>query len=198
MQPRQAGFTIIEVIVALTVLSLIMLAMVTAMRTLGDTQSRVQAVIDRSDEMRLVSRFLQRNISQAAAVFRRVEGEPESTYFIGTASELIWVAPISAGPAVGGLTIAKIAIQGETLTLQMQIFESPEKEIEWDEVKKYTLVDNAESLVLGYRSNIGADWEEEWVGRRQSPRTVRIIIKQTDRFWPELIIGLDEAVNRGR
>ncbi len=198
MQQRNAGFTIIEVVVALTILSLMMLAMVTAMRTMGDTQSRLQRVIDRSDEMRLVSRFLRRNISQAAGVQRRKEGERNGTYFEGTGSELIWVAPISAGTSVGGLNVAKLAISGNDLMLQMQVFTSPEEEPDWDVVKKYILVENAESIVLGYRFNMDADWEEEWSQRNRNPRSVRIMIKKEGRFWPELIIGLDEVASRAR
>lgn len=190
MNQREAGFTIIEVIIALTILSLLMLAMITAMRTLGDTQTRIQIVIDRTDEMRMVSQFLRRSIAQAAPVLRRKEGEQEGTYFRGTGNELIWVSPISAGPAIGGLNVARLSVEKKQLMLQLQAFKSPEEEPNWEEVEKYTLVSNLENIAIGYRLDNSKEWKEEWEQGSASPQTVRLVIEKAGRFWPELIVDL--------
>ena len=62
-----AGFTLVEVVVALTILSLIMLATVTALRTLANTQGTLERVTARIDEVRTVSGFL-RDLMEAAVV----------------------------------------------------------------------------------------------------------------------------------
>ncbi len=190
IKSRQQGFTIIEVVIALTILSLLMLAMITAMRTLGDTQTRLQKVIDRTDEMRMVSQFLRRSIGQAMPVLRREAGKQYGTYFQGTENEIIWASPISAGPAIGGLNVARLSVSEDELLLQLQAFKSPQDEPDWGEVEKYTLVSGLDNITIGYRLDIGEEWQEEWERGQSNPRTVRLVIEKAGRFWPELIISL--------
>ena len=49
---RQRGFTLVEVMVALTILSLVMLATVTGLRTLANTQVAIERMTSRVDEVR--------------------------------------------------------------------------------------------------------------------------------------------------
>ena len=65
MTRRRRGFTLIEMSVALVVLSLIMLATVTALRTLGNTQVAVDRLTLRNDEIRSVSSFLRDALESA-------------------------------------------------------------------------------------------------------------------------------------
>ena len=48
------GFTLIEVVVALSILSLLMLAVISALRTFGNTQVSLEKLTDRVDQMRTV------------------------------------------------------------------------------------------------------------------------------------------------
>ena len=52
------GFTLVEVLVALAIFSLVMLTVVTGFRTLGNTASTIDRMTDRIDEVRSVSGFL--------------------------------------------------------------------------------------------------------------------------------------------
>src|SRR5690606_14159465 len=72
---RQGGFTIVEVVVALTVLSLIVLATLTAVQTFGDTQARLETTLVRLDQMRMVSQFLRSTLRQAVPA---VNGDPST------------------------------------------------------------------------------------------------------------------------
>ena len=60
-----AGFTLVEVMVSITVLSMILLATVTALRTFGNTQQSLQHMTHRVDEVRSVSGFLRAAIESA-------------------------------------------------------------------------------------------------------------------------------------
>ena len=61
------GFTLIEVVVSLAILSLVLLGTVTGLRTLGNTQVSLERVTQRADEVRTVSAFL-RDLMEAAVV----------------------------------------------------------------------------------------------------------------------------------
>ena len=51
------GFTLIEVVVSLAILSLVLLGTVTGLRTLGNTQESLERVTDRAEEVRTVRFF---------------------------------------------------------------------------------------------------------------------------------------------
>ena len=59
------GFTLVEVMVALVVLSLLMLGTLSALRTFGDTQTRIKATAQQTDQVRQVSQFLRNTLRQA-------------------------------------------------------------------------------------------------------------------------------------
>ena len=83
--PKSRGFTLIEVIVALGIFSLIMLATVSGYRTLGNTASTIDRMTDRTDELRSVSAFL-RDALENAVVGTESGGGDEMT-FGGTATD---------------------------------------------------------------------------------------------------------------
>jgi general secretion pathway protein J len=61
------GFTLIEVVVSLAILSLVLLGTVTGLRTLGNTHVSLERVTQRADEVRTVSAFL-RDLMESAVV----------------------------------------------------------------------------------------------------------------------------------
>ena len=56
---RQRGFTLVEVLVVMTLLSLVVLALGSALRTTAQTEERVDQRLARNDEIRVVTGFLQ-------------------------------------------------------------------------------------------------------------------------------------------
>ena len=56
--PAHWGFTLIEVLVVISLLSLLMLAMGSALRTTAQTEERVDQRLQRTDEIRVASGFL--------------------------------------------------------------------------------------------------------------------------------------------
>ena len=99
------GFTLVEVVVALSILSLVLLATISALRTFGNTQVSVEKLTNRVDEVRTVSGFL-RDTLQSAVVGRRRSGlslgaaPPESSFFRGDAGSFAWKAPVLFGECI--------------------------------------------------------------------------------------------------
>ena len=65
---RQRGFTLIEVLVVMTLLSLVVLALGSALRTTAQTEERVDQRLARNDDVRVVTGFLQ-------SVLGRISGQ---------------------------------------------------------------------------------------------------------------------------
>ena len=193
------GFTIIEVVVALTILSLILLATVSAMRTFGNTQNTLDRLTGRIDQMRTVSSFL-RDTLQGAVVSTRVPGRDAgglslgprggteaSSYFRGDVESFSWKAPVLFGEGYGGTFLVRVVRLEHELTLQWQDPPASLLDIDWSGAQERVLLDAIEEFAVAYREDGTDEWLEEW-GREDSPALVRLMIKAHGRYWPELVM----------
>lgn len=192
MTRHTAGFTLVEVVVALTVLSLISLATLSAMRTLGSTQEKLDVVSERTQEMRSVSQLLRRILVDAQPVMRPSRRALLS-YFQGNAQEVVWVSPFSASRAIGGLTIFRLAVnESQQLTLQFAPFVKPEFEPDWNLSEVHVLVPQLDEFNIAYNPHPFGEWVNNWEIAAQNPDRVRLTIAANDRYWPDVIVRLND------
>jgi general secretion pathway protein J len=186
------GFTLVEVVVALSILSLIMLAVISALRTFGNTQASLERLTDRVDQMRTVSGFL-RDTLQSAVVGTRASSlsfggiPPESSYFNGDSSSLEWKAPILFGEGYGGTFLVRIGREQDRLVLRWQELTRDDEDIEWDDTPSRDLLQGVEEFSVSYRAEFGQPWQKQW-HEQNSPALVRMGIKAAGRYWPDLIL----------
>jgi general secretion pathway protein J len=191
------GFTLVEVMVSLTILSLIMLATISALRTFGNTQVAVERSALRVDEIRSVSSFLRDTLE--AAVVSSSQGATLSVgpgsnirpppYFRGGAEFLEWKAPIMFGEAYGGVFIVRVAQEEDALVLRWLEPTGREKaeEPNWAESPSRVLLSDLDALQIFYRPEFGEPWQEQW-GEDDSPALVRVSLRTGGRFWPDLVL----------
>ena len=195
---RSQGFTLVEVIVALGIFSLIMLATVSGYRTLGNTASTITRMTDRTDELRSVSAFL-RDALENSVVGAASGGNSEMTfggssvdqgpvsYFKVTNGGLEWRAKILFGEAYGGSYFLRLAKLDEELVLQWQ---DPQGGIEpgsWQGASQRKILDDLQSFEVWTRMDAQSKWTRGDVDR-DTPSHVKVVIKANDRYWPELIM----------
>src|SRR5690606_29893989 len=193
MKKFRSGFTLIEVVVALTVLSMISLATLSAIRTFGSTQQKLDIVSERTQEMRAVSQFLRRVLVDAQPLMRQSPGA-YSSFFQGDQSELLWVAPFSASRLIGGLTVFRlVANDAQQLTVQFTPFHDANQELDWSTHEPYVLVDQLNEFTLTYSASPTDDWVVAWGNEAQNPDRVRLSIAANGRYWPDLIIRFNES-----
>ncbi len=189
-----SGFTLIEVVVALSIFSLVMLAVVTGMRTLGNTQTSMQRVIDRVDEMRTVSSFL-RDLLESAVVgsggggLSLGGGAAESTYFRLADEGVEWKTQLLFGEAFGGSYIVRVAQEGDELVLRWLGPDRMEPDSKkWDDSPSRVLVHGLDEFSVSLRDRYSSDWTEDWEDASVAPALVRMRIKANDRYWPDLVM----------
>lgn len=184
---KSTGLTLIEMLIALAVLSLISLAAATALRTFAQSQAAVEKKIEQVEQMRMTLGFIKRTIQKSVPIMH-----PKGfyTYFKGGASELIWVAPMSQ-VGVKGLQIIRLSLDSEeALVLQMLPFDSDWTQPDWGSVEPYKIIEAGASFELGYRGDWQDSWVDTWDLSTESPSTVRVNVGHSDKYWPELIIHL--------
>ncbi len=202
--PRCRGFTLIEVSIALVILSMIMLATVSSLRSFGNTQVKVDEVTARVGEMRVVGKFLRAAIEGAMPVPNAGQGTlfPDGddqagrrvgTLFWGSRQQMIWAAPLSGGPDFGGLYAVRLNRDDDRLLLRWQPYKRGGNWREWESIKPHVLTEGVESIALDYRITWHQDWVTEWMPANTNPVAVRLNLKVNGRFWPELVVRLDDG-----
>ncbi len=200
---RQQGLTIVEVLIALVVLSLIMAALVSALRSFGRTQAALDNVTGRITSVRQLSSFLRDSIGSAVPVMgatpdvipggRDSGVNSQNTLFWSDGQELIWAAPLAAGERFGGFYLLRMTLVNEQLQLRWQPYRRVQKWDDWDDIKPHVLLEDVEEIEFGFRPGYGEEWIAEWGGAYSNPVSVRMNLKVADRYWPELVIRLDEG-----
>ncbi len=188
------GFTLIEVMVALTVLSFIVVATVAALRTFANTQTSLNRLTERIDEVRTVSSFLRDQFESTVRGFNSqgltLGGETEeSAYFAGDAVSMAWKANVKFGESYGGKHLLRVAMEGDDLVMQWQITPATTYDVSWEGVESRRLVANVEDFSLAYRVDYGDDWVGQ-LDRGVIPALVRLRIKTRERYWPDLIMAV--------
>jgi len=188
------GFTLVEVVVALAILSLVMLTTITGLRTLANTQTALDRMTGRIDEVRSVSSFLRDTLESAAIGSSGTGGlslggdDRESAYFNLTPDSLTWKSTILIGESFGGTYLLRVAREDDLLVLRWQEpGPSGEPQQDWNQAQERTLVEDVEEFELAWRPESGDDWRRQW-GPGDTARWVRFQLRASGRYWPDLIM----------
>ena len=189
---RQAGMTLVEVTVASVIFAMIMLAVVTAMRTFGQSYERLQQTTAQTSQKREVDRFLRQALRDAL---------PESGYFGGAAGWLKWVAPIDRVGSAGGLQHLKLESRGQDLMLHFAPFDrfgDPQDEPDWGaHVQSVALHGGLEQFRVAYRVRPDLDWTNtpeakgDNVPEGTLPWAVQLQIAAVGQEWPPIIVAFE-------
>ncbi|MFK8050474.1 MAG: type II secretion system protein J [Halioglobus sp.] len=189
---RSAGFTLVEVVISLAILSLIMVATISALRTFGQTQSTLSSMTNRVDEVRSVSSFL-RDTFESAVIGRASTGlsmgggTNEGSYFLGNSVAMSWKAFVQFGEGWGGALLLRLEQDEKALKLRWQEIPGTRGDVDWSQTAERVLIDEIQELNISYRAEFDTDWQNEWFGD-ELPALVRMTVKARGRFWPELIL----------
>lgn len=190
--PEQKAFTLIEVMVALTLFSLVMVATLSSFRTLSSTQLSVDAVTTRNDELRAVSSFLRDAFESAVLGAGRSRtsagGAPEQrTVFEAGGDFLVWKTAMRFGESAGGAYVVRVARENNELVLRWQQMDRLGALQPWDAAESRTLVGNLQEFAVAGKIEYGGPWVDGEL-LSQAPQWVRLRLRASDRFWPDLIM----------
>lgn len=190
------GFTLVEVIISLAVLSMIVLAATTALRSFAKVQSTIQHHVERLENMRMGIEFIRESVAGAVPVAR---SGGLQTYFGGEKNHLIWVAPLSRIGAAG-MQVMRLSVtddESENLILQIAPYINPLTRPDWASLDKHIISGPNVELEFGYRGYLNQPWGDAWPFTLASPSSVRLNITVGERYWPELIVNVGSTHREG-
>jgi len=193
---RLGGFTLVEVMVALSILSLVMLVTVTGLRTLANTQAAIDRVTERVDEVRTVSSFLRDTLRSSIAGtstggLTLGGGDQDQTFFHLSSNGVAWKSVVLFGEAYGGSHLVRVASEQGQLVLRWLEPSARTRSPDWSTAPSRVLVENLDELTVSYRREPRQQWRSAWDGQGV-PYLLRLQIKSSGRYWPELIMRLQE------
>lgn len=203
-RPMRRGFTLVEVVVSLALLALLILGAYTAIRTATQAVATGEALIERTNRLRVTQELLRRQISQALAIpHAQRRGTNESIFLAGERDQLTWVSSMPGYLGRGGPYVQQIALErgpgGQSLVFRHAMLNGWDPDDGFDDRRTppVTLVEGIRDLRIDYRAvdetgRLGS-WQDRWDKPFQLPLLVRVRIefeRESRQQWPELVIPL--------
>jgi general secretion pathway protein J len=203
IKPRARGFTLIEVLLSILLLALLTAAAYGAIRTATRAVDRGEALIDRTNKLRVAQEFLRRQLSQALAVpFDRDTTSGQVTSFRGERDRIMWVSTMPGYLGHGGAYVQEIALErgdnGTALVFRHALLNGFElKDGFPDKPGPVTLLEHIGDGRFEFRgldSNGKLDdWDDEWDKPGPLPLLLRVQLdfeRDAQMSWPELVVPL--------
>lgn len=184
-----SGFTLIEVVIALTLISMIMLGLVSAMSSFGQTAARMELKARDGDAVSSISQFLRQTIAHAATLPMSISSSfdaPSAWGLDGMSNEVRWLGLMPARHGMGGLYHLRLHVSNGALLLQYLPYQPSFQETPWDDLESRVLLTDVSEVRFSYRALNREDWLSEWSNAYALPGWVRVDF--VDRHWPALLI----------
>lgn len=205
-QTVQRGFTLLELLVVMSLLSIIMVGLVSALRTMAQTEEKIDARLERLDEMRVARHFLQQTLTRVSAMPLDAPGATGKSMvpFVATPDSLVWVGILPARVNVGGRHFFRLAVEdasgGRNLVLRFAPWQPDVLFSEWANAESRILVRDVQQFKVQAQglSTDGQNaaqawpigWQDGWPIVDSLPEQVRLGLVDAQGDWPEWIIAM--------
>lgn len=197
--PRR-GFTLVEVLIATALLSLVTLGLLTAMRSFAQTETRIDERIRLDDDLRTSERFL-RSVMAAVSPRPRIApaGAPRQIDFVGGEDEMRWIGVMPARHGAGGLyrfhLYARPAEGDAPATLVLEFapyvsgFDAP---LDPGTVQSRAMATSIAGVRFRYQDDIesGEQWLAAWPHVDRLPKRVGLSVASDRLPWPEMVVAV--------
>ena len=204
---RRRGFTLVEVLIALVLLSLLMLVLTSALRSMGQVEERVEQRIEAADDYRLATQLLGDVLGHVSARRHRVQaagGPAQAPFFEARPDSLAWIGVMPARFGLGGRHYLRLALEpgegGARLVLRHAPWTGAPTFAAWAQAEARVLAGPVEALQLRYQNPLSGRWDTGWPPAELSasaprvdvvlPSAVEIQIQGPEPAWPPLILAV--------
>jgi len=209
---RAAGFTLVELLLAITLMSILLGLTYTGLRAATRSSQRGELLLAAGGELRAAHQFIRRQLNQMLPLSYAESDDAEAVriVFEGDAAHIKYVAPMpgylgTGGPQVQVVEVADDGDGGFVIRFSHALLQgfTEERLHDRDPVLLLEGVKSAEFAFLG-KDEEGelTDWSNTWDQPEQLPVAVRLDVEFEEGLrveWPELAAGVrvDEQALQG-
>lgn len=192
---RQAGFTLLELLIALSITTAVVALVFAGFGVIGRTEERNQRLIDRAERMLVTSQWLGRKMDTLRQLSLQVNGVFVS-FFSGNAAGAMWVAPLPERGEDGGLYVFRatpLRHEDGTVDLSMEVlpYSGQLMVLDWGRAEKAVLLHDVRTLQWHYQDGKTGQWTQQWDSSTQRyPARVKIELADAQGDWPTLVFAL--------
>jgi len=194
---RSAGFTLVELLLALTLMSMLLALAYGGLRAATRATDRGQNILEDSSRIRMAHQFVRKQLNQMSPLaFEQSEDGTERTVFIGEEGRIRYVAPMPGYLGFGGPQVQELEIvrgsEGLELVLSHALLQGFEEELLYAR-DPIPLVDRIESARFSF---LGLDetgeltgWTSVWDQPGALPKSIALEIEFVEDVyikWPLL------------
>ena len=204
LRRHAGGFTLLEILVVMSLLSVVMLALGAALRTVARSEASIDLRLNRADEFRVAVSFLRGALGYVSArkmvVPAQVGGSP--FLFAAGPEDVAWVGVMPARYGAGGRTFFRLAVEQTSLNgvsdsaLAIRFAPLPlsgqPNFPDWSQAEVRVLVSGVSSFSIQYEDarTIPSVWGSEWSNPDRLPERLVLNIQTTTGAWPQFVIPL--------
>ncbi|MDF1486407.1 prepilin-type N-terminal cleavage/methylation domain-containing protein [Ramlibacter sp. H39-3-26] len=200
---RAGGFTLLEVLVVLTLMSLIMLAMNSALRTTGQVETRIDMRTSRIDQLRVAVGFLRSILERVSTrKFTAATRSGEAHFlFEGGANTLSWIGVMPARYGAGGMYFFHLGLEpmgsgddGVALAIRYAPWRLDATAFpDWAGAERLSLAGGIESITIAYldANEQPPAWQPAWQDPKHLPDAIMLRVQPVGaNEWPAIIVPL--------
>jgi general secretion pathway protein J len=201
----ESGFTLVELLVALTLLALLSVALFGSFRLGARAWDRTTAHTNAIEDVRVAQDLLRQEIASAYPLYSTADPTHPRIDFEGRRERIRFLAPAPA--ALGGAGMAYFTLSTDADGGEKRVLLSVRLELANEDSPTASateaLVDDIQSLDIAYYGTNSADtpatWLDQWVDAVRLPRLVRVRVRFPEgdlRVWPDLLVIPEIAVDQ--
>ncbi|MEE4173248.1 MAG: prepilin-type N-terminal cleavage/methylation domain-containing protein [Xanthomonadales bacterium] len=199
---RQAGFTLVELLLAVTLMGLLLALAYGGLRAASRASESGQAVLAESSRLRVTHQFVrkQMNLMLPLSFLGQTGEEGELVRFEGDADRITFVGPMPGYLARGGPQVQQLAFVDGPEGLELQFTHAPligyepEALLERDPVVLFTDLQGGEfSFLFEDLEAESIEWVSVWEDPAAMPKAVRLDVQfpvDSPVHWPPMVASV--------
>ncbi len=189
----EPGFTLVEVVVAISLVAAVLLGLASAMRTLGATADRLDVHVAQGEEMRALSTFLRTALGTLDSPSEPGSQPARRAPLVGGEGLIEWTGLFPVRYGVGGMHRFRLRVLGEpgvppALVLEFAPLRPLDEVLPWDLIAPAVRIDGVRGLHARYRDARG-EWRSDWADEAALPTLIDVTLDGDGGVWPQLLVA---------
>jgi general secretion pathway protein J len=188
---KNAGFTLVEVQIALLILLLIVAVLMGGLKLAAKSTNAAEKLVKQTSDVRIITSFIQKQITSILPLKSLRNGKTK-LLFKGQHSEVYYTGHLPEHVVNGGPWLIHLHQKKEQLLLNYRAIDNTRSFTENinSDFATVVLLENVDDFSIEYLSKRHGSWQSTWHKADFMPALIKIQLSQNNRLWPDIVVPL--------